>query len=304
MASDKSLTLHQIEAIRAVMVAGSIGGAARILHVAQPGVSRTIKHVESQLGISLFNRENGRFVPAPEAADVFVQLHAVHKKLGDLDYAVNQLRRGRDVELSIGSVPSIAHAMIPRAIIRFKQRFPDIRLNIELLKIEEAPDYLMLRKGELVCMSHRFDHPAIEFRPLASGRLVCIAARGHPLAGRVSVSAREMADYPLIGIDPKDPYGAIMASIFDATQIQYDINIRARFGSTVIGLVRQDLGIAVLDSFTVADLGADDGHIAVIPIEEKTDFETYVAIRRDVELSGFEDHFIVALRDAMQASNA
>ena len=56
------LTLRQIEVIRAVMVAGSVAGAARMLNVAQPGVSRTMKHLETVLGIKLFVRKGGRYV--------------------------------------------------------------------------------------------------------------------------------------------------------------------------------------------------------------------------------------------------
>jgi DNA-binding transcriptional LysR family regulator len=296
---EKALTLRQIEVVRAVMVSGSIAGAARLLNVAQPGVSRTIKHLDSVLGIKLFTRQGGRFVPTPEARDVFTQLQEVHKKLDDLQYSITQLGRGQDVELSIGSVPSIAHVMVPRAVAALKQRFPDIRLNIELLKIEEAIDFLMLGRGELVCMSYRFEHPSIAFLPLATGRLVCIAGRSSPLAKLRQVSPEEIARHPLIGIDPKDPYGSIMARIFEERGLDYHISIRARFGTTVVQLVKQDLGVAVIDSFTVADDLGGKGEVAVVPIRAETSFRTYVAVRNDVELSGFAERFIALLREEM-----
>lgn len=68
------LTLRQIEVIRAVMIAGTIAGAARLMNVAQPGVSRTMKHIESALGIKLFVKKAGRYVPTDEARDIFAQL--------------------------------------------------------------------------------------------------------------------------------------------------------------------------------------------------------------------------------------
>ncbi|WP_193366728.1 LysR family transcriptional regulator [Pelagibius marinus] len=305
MPLEKSLTLRQIEVIRAVMVSGSIAGAARLLNVSQPGVSRTIKHLDSVLGIKLFMRQGGRFVPTPEALGVFTQLQEVHKKLNDLQFALTQLGRGQDVELSIGSVPSIAHVMVPRATATLKRLFPDIRLNIELLKIEEAIDFLMLDRGELVCMSYRFDHPSIDFLPLATGRLVCIAGRESALAKLDSVTPADIVQHPLIGIDPKDPYGAIMARIFDEHGLDYDIGIRARFGTTVVQLVKQNLGIAVIDSFTIADVleQQEDGDgvsgVAVLPIRAQTDFETYVAVRKDVELSGFAERFVAFLKAEM-----
>jgi DNA-binding transcriptional LysR family regulator len=41
------LTLRQIEVIRAIMVAGTVGGAARLLNVSSPGISRVMKHAET-----------------------------------------------------------------------------------------------------------------------------------------------------------------------------------------------------------------------------------------------------------------
>ena len=49
-----TMTLRQVEVVRAIMVAGTIAGAARLMKVAQPGVSRTMKHLETTLGIKLF----------------------------------------------------------------------------------------------------------------------------------------------------------------------------------------------------------------------------------------------------------
>src|SRR5260370_9336824 len=104
-------------------------------------------------------------------------------------------------------------------------------------------------------MSYRLDHSGLDFLPLASGELFCIVPDGHELAGRKQVSAAEIIRYPLIGIDPNDPYGRIMAEIFARNKLSYDITIRARFGTTVCALVKAGLGISVIDQFTVSHRG-------------------------------------------------
>lgn len=68
------LSFRQIEVFRAVMIAKSVIGASRMLNCAQPGLSRTIKHMEGKVGFQLFNRINGRLAPTQEAMKLFDEI--------------------------------------------------------------------------------------------------------------------------------------------------------------------------------------------------------------------------------------
>lgn len=296
------LTLRQIEVIRAIMVTGTIAGAAKLLNVSAPGLSRLMKYSEQSLGIRLFDRRGGRYVPTPQARNIFDLLDSVHRKIADLESAVADLGTGRDQELCIASVPSIASVVFPRAVGQLSRRFADLGLNISILKIEEAIDYLLLGRGEMVAMSSSFDHPLISFETLAIGRLVCIVAENSPLATNKRISPQEMAAHPLIGIDPRDPYGAIMTSMFARSGVDYRMNIKARFGSTVCSLVAEGLGIAIIDEFTIAHGNARG--IKAIEIEGDSSFRTYAAFRSDVSLSAYAEEFIRLLRIEMEQATA
>ncbi|BCH26537.1 LysR family transcriptional regulator [Mesorhizobium sp. L-8-10] len=291
------LTLRQIEVIRAIMVTGSIAGAARLLNVAAPGISRLMKYSEDSLGVRLFDRRAGRYVPTPQARNIFDLLDTVHRKIDDLQSAVADLGRGKSQELCVASVPSIANVMVPRAIAGLRRRYPELGLDVNILKIEEAIDYLLLGRGEVVAISSRFDHPLIEFEPLANGRLLCIVPQTSPLAARTKITPAEMSDYPLIGINPKDPYGAIMAAMLTDAGKEYRMNVKARFGTTVCSLVAAGLGIAIIDEFTVAH-GTVPG-LKSIEIDADSNFRTYVAYRNDLPLSVYAEQFIELLRAEM-----
>jgi DNA-binding transcriptional LysR family regulator len=293
------LTLRQIEVIRAVMVTGTLAGAARLLNVSAPGVSRMMRHAESMVGLRLFERSQGRYVQTPQAAVIFEQINAVYGRIEDLRFVIGRLESGKEQELRIGSVPSISNVMVPRAIEGLRRRYPDLMIDINILKLEEALDYLLLEKGEAVAMSYRLDHPALTFEHLAAGELLCIVPEQHALASRDSISAAEIVRHPLIGIDPNDPYGRIMANIFAERGLSYGITIRARFGTTVCALVKAGLGIAVIDQFTVAH-NAVSG-IKVIRIEEPTRFDAWVARKRGASLSSFGERFVALLREEMAA---
>ena len=292
------LTLRQIEVIRAVMVTGTIAGAARLLNVAAPGLSRLMKHTEGTLGLKLFTRRGGRFEPTPQARTLFDQMNEVYRNLENLRYAIRNVARGQSSELKIGAVPSIGNVMVPLAVADVRKRYPDLLVDIDILKLEDSIDYLLLGRGEVVAMSYKLDHPALSFEPLAMGELYCIVSDRHALARRKSVSIGEIAVHPLIGIEPKDPYGRIMVGLFERAGVDYRIAIKARFGTTVCALVRHNLGIAIIDGFTVAH-GSMPG-IRVIPISEPTSFQTYVAYRRDATLSTAAEFLIRTLRQRMK----
>ena len=290
----RDLTLRQVEVIRAVMVTGTINGAAELLNVSAPGISRLVKHAEDSLGVRLFERKAGLFVPAVEAVSVFEQIHTVYERMAALNYAVASLKRGRDIELAFASVPSIAQFAAVRAVRHVRKRFPELYIDLNVLKIEEAVDYLLLERGEFVAMSYRFDHPSLDFRRLGAGELVAIVPEQHPLAGLAEVSTRRLAEEPLIGVDDSDPYGAITAEPFRMVGAERRLSIRARFAQTVVSLVSHGLGVAVIDEFSVA--GAEMPGLVRLPLQEKVELAVYAAQKADRVLSSFAEYTIERLR--------
>jgi DNA-binding transcriptional LysR family regulator len=292
------ITLRQIEVIRAIMIAGTVNGAAKLLNVSAPGVSRVIKHAESMLGVHLFERRGGRFVQTPEAKVIFDQINRIHLDLDNLRGFVDSLKRGTSSVLSLASVPSIGQFVMPRVIARVRKRYPDLLINIDVLKIEEAIDYLLLRRGELVAVTYRLDHPGIRSIPLIEGELVAIVPDGHPLASHRELALADIAQYPLIGTKPDDPYGRVIAEAFRTNGVPFDLNVKVRFAQTALGLVALNVGVAVIDEFSVATLELPG--IIRLPIREKPRFQSYVAVNADIPESMFTKETIRILRDEME----
>lgn len=297
------LTLRQIEVIRAIMVAGTVKGAAELLNVSPPGVSRVMKHTESQLGIRLFSRTHGRYAPTEEAYDIFAQITGVFKSVENLQYSIEALKAGSSRSVGFAAVPSIAHHVFPSTIKRLRDRFPELRLTLNTIKIEEAYDYLLLRKGEVAALSYKLDHPGLTMQPLYSGSLRAIVPDDHPLAASKSVSLAELTRETLIGIEPEDPYGRILAEPFRQYGLDFDFSITARTGQILAALVGQGLGVAVMDELSLAGPIRYPG-IAVLPISEPTTFRTYAAFNADHPRSIFADEFVALLRDEMKRAAA
>jgi len=296
------LTLRQIEVIRAIMMAGTVKGAAGFLGVSAPGISRVMKHAEAQLGVRLFTRRHGRFSPTMEAQGVFNQINEIFSKVENLQFSIDRLARGASSEFSFASVPSLSQHIMPRAVRTLRHAFPELKMSINVLKIEEAIDYLLLKKGEVVAMSYKIDHPGLVSHQLGVGKLVAVVPHQHALASRRDVSLADLIEYPLIGIEPNDPYGRILASGFVDNGLPFELAIRARFAQTMCSLVANDLGVAVLDEFSVASRNIPG--VRVLPLVEATSFKTYAVLNAEVPRSIFADHLIEALKHEMRANGA
>jgi DNA-binding transcriptional LysR family regulator len=62
------------------MVTGTVGGAARLLNVSSPGISRVMKHAEASVAVKLFSRRGA----TPQANAIFNQINSVYDKVEDL----------------------------------------------------------------------------------------------------------------------------------------------------------------------------------------------------------------------------
>lgn len=293
----KELTLRQVEVIRSVMMAGTIQGAAKLLNVSAPGISRLVKHTEESLGIRLFERRAGLFVPSAEASAIFEIVHQVYRQMENLNSAVASLHKGENVRLSFASAPSIAQFIAARAVKRVRSRFPDLFIDLNILKIEEAADYLLLERGEFVLMSTAIDNPAVENVALAHGRLVAIVPEGHRLAAMDQISVHDLVQEPFVGIDPADPYGKVLAEPFRAAGLDLRYTVRGRFAQTVVSLVRHGLGVAVIDEFSVAEVYMPG--LVRRPLVETVGITAWVVTKKDRVLSSFAEFAITTLKQEL-----
>lgn len=298
----KELTLRQVEVVRAVMIAGTIQGAANLLNVSAPGISRSIKHTEDGLGIRLFERKAGVFVPASEAHSIFAMLEQVHRQMDNLNAAVSSLQKGQEFTLSFASAPSIAQFIAARVIRGLNQRFPDLDIDLDILKIEETLDYLLLEQGEMVIMSSPIDNPAVQNIPLCEGRIVAIMPEGHALAEKSAVSIRDLMRFPFIGVDPDDPYGRKLAQPFVDLGLVPRHAMRGRFAQTIVSLVRHGLGVAVIDEFSVAEVYMPG--LVRRPLVEPATITAWSVQKQGRQLSSFAEKTVTLFRRELARARA
>ena len=139
-------------------------------------------------------------------------------------------------------------------------------------------------------MSSYVDNPGVESRQIAEGKIVAILPEAHPLATQPFVTVAELAQHDLIGVDPNDPYGKIMAQPFRDAGIEPHYAIRGRFAQTVVSLVRHGLGVALIDEFSVAEVYMPG--LVRRPVQETLPIRIYVVNKKGRVMSNFSEEAI------------
>jgi LysR family transcriptional regulator of abg operon len=183
--------LTQIRDFLAVIDSGSISATARKLGVSQPGLTKSLSSLEAELGVALLTR-------SPTGVTLTRPGHAFHVRaragFTELTKAQEELARGAKVQVALGFGPFFAAQIVPQAVMRFREKFPDVELRLlEGLGHTTRP---MVRDATLDMTlapraPHVSDDPAIRFRPISHLQQIVVARRDHPLA--MSRSAADLA---------------------------------------------------------------------------------------------------------------
>ena len=124
------MTLNQIRNVVAIAERGSLRSAARALGVTQPAVTRSIRELEHELGVTLFERK-ATGMALTSLGDAFVRRasgiqHEVERVRSEMD----QLRGERTGTVSIGLSTASHVALLSRVIGPFERRYPGVKLRI------------------------------------------------------------------------------------------------------------------------------------------------------------------------------
>lgn len=247
-----NISLKQIEYFRAVMEAGTVSGAAAMLNVSQPNVSRMLKYTESRLGLRLFERYKGRLQPTPEAAAFYREVQSLHAHLDSLQDALRHIVRGELGRFAVGSSPSLGRHVLPTALSCLRREFPRLALKLDILSMSQVIEYLTLGQGECACTIFPVSHPQIETQAYAAGALVCAIPRDHPLAARAIITPKDLAAETLIGFEPNTPHGRVAHDFLSQGGREPVFLCTVRFAETACAMAEEGAGIALVDEFTTS----------------------------------------------------
>jgi DNA-binding transcriptional LysR family regulator len=130
----------------------------------------------------------------------------------------------------------------------------------------------------------------IEVNLLGKVPVKVIVPLGHPLADFDVISVQDLAKDSVIGVDPQDPFGAQLYAPFKDAGLNVVYATRGRFSQTVIGLVRENQGVALIDETSV--LNRDLSGVSVKDLSSEYFVSVFLYSKAGHKMSGFAQQVI------------
>ncbi|MDL4818793.1 LysR family transcriptional regulator [Actinomadura opuntiae] len=282
----------------AVADLGSFTAAAAAGGYTQSAVSRQIAALEDACGVELFARGARGVRPTPAGEHLLPHARALLDRLADTARAMEGLRRLDTGTLRLGAFPTANAALVPRALARFREAHPGVRIALR----EGTTDRLLtlLDAGDLdvaVVSTHIVPAlPAGDLVALLDDALLVALPSGHPLAALRRVPLGELAGEAWIVADTPDAVAALRARC-EAAGFEPRTPLRVAEWISKLGLVAAGFGVTLVPALAAAAMARED--VAMRPLDPGPPGRTvHAAVGRHARRSPAVTAFLADLRAA------
>jgi DNA-binding transcriptional LysR family regulator len=222
--------------------------AAEELHMAQPPLSRQIRELEAELGVTLFDRQ-GRQVLLSSAGQVFAE--RARRILADTDSAIvdsQRAARGDIGRVAVGFFEHIAYTLLPPLLREFQHRYPAV--SVELRWFSSAEQIGALNRGDVDLAFVRALPSDAELNSvlLLQERFYVAIAKDHPLAAKRQISIKDCKELRVINYrkDVAPDYHATINQLCGAAGFSPSASFEAGQIYASLGLVSAGFGVTLV----------------------------------------------------------
>src|SRR5687767_12011335 len=293
------MNLRHIEIFHAVYVNGSVSAAARALNVSQPSVSKMLRHAESLLGFNLFQRTNGRLVPTDDAHVLFADVSEIQDRVHALREAGRNLKRGVGGVLRISALPSLALDALPTAVARFLRNHENVKFDLQTVHHDDLLRKLYERETDVAIAFQVPPAAPIGSRHVGQGELVVLYQEQDMPDAPPRIELERLRGHPFISLAASGPIGQLFTQELQRLELELDEIVSARTFYIATALVRQGVGMTVVDSFT-ASASVGNG-LSARPLEPRIPFDVHAMFLLNRPPTALATDFLKTLARAINA---
>lgn len=266
---------------------------SKVLHTSQPGVSRQIRELEEELGVDLFVRAGKRLTSLTAVGEVVAPI--VERMLND---AENLRRAGEEFSqtvhgrLSIAATHSQARYALPSAVRDFRQRYPQVTLNLHQGSPKQVAEMLISGEADIgIATEALTQYDALVTLPCYRWTHSVIVPPGHPLLEDTTLTLERLSQFPVITYGTGYTGRLHIDEAFRAAGLDFNLVLTAMDADVIKTYVELGLGVGIVASIAFDEerdrnlRAIDARHLFAVNL-------TKLAVRRGSFLRAFVYDFI------------
>ncbi|WP_195465668.1 LysR family transcriptional regulator [Anaerostipes hadrus] len=259
-------------------------------NMTQGALSKQIRKLENELGITLIRRNTRKFELSKEG-EIF--LSYAKKMTGTYEEMLKNVQKNQ--EIKIGCMPVLAPYHFARLVADFRKEYPDIKLVIderiasEIQENSDRYDFLILRENMME------DQKKFRFSQLYDDKLCAVLYEKHPLYGRNRLQLKELKDD--VFIFPERGSGSYEVFYKSCEKAGFEPKIAFEFpqANTIMSFVSEGVGITI--TFSTVYREAKCAGVKMIPLEDELHSVISLFYRKNKPLDYAKKQFLNYVRE-------
>lgn len=291
------MKLHQLRYVREVVKQGmNISMAAEALHTSQPGISKQIQLLESELNLQIFQRSGKRLTGVTEPGKNIVELaERVLRDMENIKRIGDEFSHEDIGSLTIATTHTQARYRLPGAVKAFMEKYPQVKLNIHQGNPTQVAEQVESGEADIGIATEAISHyEKVLCLPAYQWNRCVVVPQGHALLSNLPLTLKKLTQYPLITYDFAFTGGSLVSSVFEKEGLVPNVVLTAIDADVIKTYVGLGLGVGLL-----AQMAYDkerDANLVEIDVSHLFPASTtFVGIRRDAYLRKFAYDFIELL---------
>lgn len=292
------MNINQLKYFIAVAEYKSFTKAASQFYISQTAITQQIHALEEQMNVTLFDRSR-RPVALTPAGNVFLNdAKAILERINVAMGKALEASTGLEGTLRIGYTKGYERSNLTNILREFHKDYPRIlctcyRGDTEMLAaglFNNDYDIIFTWDSTNILQEGTVSHKLMELAPLS----VALYA-SHPLAGRKSLSRKELKNESILYMSPSgatDNYGDNhFLELYKLAGYQPNIIFRSSDTESILMMVAAEEGISILPSHIISNLGETD-NLVFVPLVGEGEYEQIIAVWKKENKIPALRHFI------------
>lgn len=244
------MTLKQLQYLLGVVDNGlNITTAADRLYTSQPGISKQLRQLEREIGVTLFSRKGKSLVALTPAGQTIVQFaRNITRDVENIRSLGKDMTAGQEGTLSIATTHTQARYVLPEILSQFHERYPNVKLELHQGTSEQIAALVEENKVDIAIATESQElFPELNLLPCFDWDRIVLTPQDHALAIDDScLTLKKLAEHPLVTYVFSSSRESSFLKAFENEHLEPQVVFTARDADVIKTYVRMGMGVGVI----------------------------------------------------------